>query len=374
MPIETESPEQLGYDTIANNLAESSVADQRLRDLGLEVDLGDLLLRYGDHLGHPWLRASVAGDGHALSPDDVLVTPGAAAALFCVATALLSPGDHAVIEWTNYATNLETPRVLGAHVDRLELSFETGYRVDLDRLAALLRPDTRLVSLTCPHNPTGTMLTLDELHAVVDLVERSGAVLLLDETYRELTHGPPLPVAATLSPQVISVASVSKAYGLPGLRVGWAICRDADLLERLLAVKEQAFICGATLDEEIAAAVVADRDRLLPPVRAGAARHRAIVESWLDADDLFEWVPPSGGVVCFPRIRARAGVDTDRFYRSLLAEHGTYVGPGHWFGTDDRNLRIGYGWPTTDELRAGLASLSAAARSARSARSAEPTT
>lgn len=114
MPIEIESPEQLGYSAITNNLSESSVADRRLGDLGLDIDLDRLLLCYGDHLGDPVLREAVAAQGSGLAPGDVLVTPGAAAALFCVATAILDPGDHLVVIRTNYATNLETPRAINA--------------------------------------------------------------------------------------------------------------------------------------------------------------------------------------------------------------------------------------------------------------------
>ena len=121
MPIEVESPEQLGYDTITNNLSESSVSDRRLSDLGFDLEFDELLLCYGDHLGDPLLRAAVATGGEGLRPDDVLVTAGAAAALFCTATALLEPGDHAVVVRTNYATNLETPRAIGVAARRRPL-------------------------------------------------------------------------------------------------------------------------------------------------------------------------------------------------------------------------------------------------------------
>src|SRR5262245_45652363 len=168
MPIEVESPEQLGYDTITNNLSESSVADRRLRDLGLELDLDDLLLCYGDHLGDPLLREAVAAGGEGLQADDVLVTAGAAAALFCTATALLEAGDHAIVVRTNYATNLETPRAIGADLDVVDLRFDDAWRLDVERLAARVRPgSTRLISVTCPHNPTGTMLAEADLHALV---------------------------------------------------------------------------------------------------------------------------------------------------------------------------------------------------------------
>jgi aspartate/methionine/tyrosine aminotransferase len=360
MPIEIESPEQLGYDTIAHNLSESSVADRSLDDLGLELDLGGLTLCYGDHLGDPALREQVAADGATLHPDQVLVTAGAAAALFAVSTSQLGPGDHAVVVRTNYATNIETPLAIGADVDFLDLRFEDAYRIDLDRLAALLRPETRLVSITVPHNPTGTMCSGSELEAVVDLVERHGATLLCDETYRALTHDEPLPLAADLSERAVSIASLSKAYGLPGLRVGWAVTRDDALREVLLAAKEQIVICGATLDEAIGAAVLRDRERIMAPIRATVADHLRRVTDWVATEPRVEWVPPTGGVVCFPRIRAEVGVDLDRFYDVLLARHGTYVGPGHWFDADRRHFRLGYGWPTTADLDAGLAGLSKA--------------
>jgi len=358
MPIEIESPEQLGYDTIDCNLSESSVSDLRLADLGLDLDLSELVLCYGDHLGDPELRASVAAGGEGIGADDVLVTPGAAAALFFLASSQLSAGDHAVVMRTNYATNIETPRAIGADISFLDLAFDDGYRIDLDRLASLIRPDTKLVSLTCPHNPTGSMLTRDELQSAVELVEASGAVLLVDETYRDLTHGDKLPLAASLSDRVVSVASMSKAYGLPGLRVGWAVTRDAALMEQLLAAKEQIVICGPTLDEAIAAKVLADSARILDPIIERNHRHLELVAAFMAGEPRMEWVAPRGGVVCFPRIAADVAVDVDRFYDVLLGEHATYVGAGHWFEADRRHMRVGYGWPTTDELERGLDNIS----------------
>jgi aspartate/methionine/tyrosine aminotransferase len=369
MPIEVESPEQLGYDTITNNLSESSVADRRLSDLGFDLSaqgaaaLDRMLLCYGDHLGNPELRAAVAAGGESLRPDDVLVTPGAAAALFATATSLLEPGDHAVIVRTNYATNLETPRAIGAELDIVDVAFEDQWQLDVSRIAARVQPGTtRLISVTCPHNPTGTMFDLASLHALVELAESSGAVLLVDETYRDLTHGSLLPLAATLSPRAISVSSMSKAYGLPGLRVGWAVCRDPALAETLLAAKEQMFICGATLDEAIAGRVLADRERILAPILDDVRTRLGIVRDWLAGQQTFEWIEPQGGVVGLVRFRSDVAVDTSRFYELLLAKHGTYVGPGHWFEVDDRHFRLGFGWPTESELRAGLAALAAAAQ------------
>lgn len=365
MPIEVESPEELGYDVIANNLSESSFSDMRLADHGIDTDVDTLLLQYGDHRGNPSLREQVASDSPELFTDDVIVTAGAAAALFITSTALLDRGEHVLIASPNYATNLETPRAIGAEVEALPLRFEDGWALDPDRLAAQLRPETRLVSLTYPHNPTGAMIDASALERVIEIVEaHPSARLLVDETYRELSYSQPLPVAAGLSTRAISVSSMSKTYGLPGLRIGWIACRDEELSETLLAAKEQILICGSTIDEEMAARVLAARDRILPAVREKIDRHLGIVREWIGSQETFEWVEPSAGVVGMPRFREPDGVDLDRFYAELLSEHGTYVGPGHWFDQPRSCFRLGFAWPETDELERGLAGLLGAAAGA----------
>jgi len=366
MPIEVESPEQVGYSTIANNLSESSVSDRRLGDLGLDLDLEGLLLCYGDHLGDPFLREAIAAPGTGLAAGDVTVTPGAAAALFCIATAILSPGDHAVVVRTNYATNLETPRAINADVDIVDLRYEDRWALDIDKLQSRVQPGrTKMISVTCPHNPTGAMLEAADLQRLADIAESSGAVLLVDETYRDLTHAERLPMAAALSSRAISVASMSKAYGLPGLRIGWAVTTNPGLREMILAAKEQMVICGATIDEHIAGRVLAQRDQILPPILQEVRERLAVVQAWLDAQNIFEWVPPQGGVVGLVRFRPEVAVDTSAFYQRLLADYGTYVGAGHWFEVSDRYFRLGYAWPTPAALRDGLAGLAAAAEAAR---------
>ncbi|HSB54879.1 MAG TPA: pyridoxal phosphate-dependent aminotransferase, partial [Gemmatimonadales bacterium] len=245
MPIEVESPEETGYDTIACNLAESSIRDRVLGDLGLDVDLGRTILLYGDHRGHPGLRALLADESGA-GPEQVLLTPGAAGALFIAATTLLERGDHLVVLRPNYATNLETPRAIGCDISFLDLSFERGWSYGAGDIARLMTPKTRLVSLTTPHNPTGRLLDPAVLGEIAALVAARGAWLLVDETYRDLSPAAP-PPATTLGERVISVASLSKAYGLPGLRLGWLITRSRQLNEAFLAAKEQILITGSVL-------------------------------------------------------------------------------------------------------------------------------
>ncbi len=360
MPIEAESPEQFGYDRVRSNLAESSVPDTPLRDLSVALD--DLVLMYGDHRGRPGLRAAIAADGPGLGPDDVLVTPGAAAALFIIHTSLLGPDDELVVVRPNYATNLETPRAIGATVRHLDLRPEDGWAVEPDRVAELMTPKTRLVSLTVPHNPTGAVMPEPVLREIVGLVERHpSARLLVDETYREMTFGGPLPLAATLSERAIGVSSLSKADGLPGIRIGWLTTRDRPLLERFLAAKEQILITNSVVDEAIAEVAFARRPERMPAILDGIRVGLQTVRAWIGDHELFEWVEPRGGVVGFPRFRADVPVDVDRFYRILFERYGTVVGPGHWFDQSRRHFRLGYGWPTAVDLEQGLAALTAAA-------------
>ena len=364
MPIEIESPEEFGYDRIKYNLSESSVRDRTLGDLGIE--LGDLPLLYGEHMGHRGLLEAIAGASSgaagAVKPDEVLVTAGAAQALFIIATALLEKGDHLVVIRPNYATNIFTPRAIGADISYLDLSFEEGWRIDVDKLTALMKPQTKFVSITVPHNPTGQMMDEAELRRLVDVVEAAGCRLLVDETYREMTFGELLPCAATLTPRAISVSSLSKTYGIPGIRTGWLITQDAGLMQTFLGAKEQISICGSVVDEEVAFQALSQRDAWLPEVQGRIREALAVVRAWMAGEELMEWVEPGGGVVSFPRIKLDVPVDVDGFYRRLTEEFGTYVGPGHWFEQSRRHFRLGFGYPLPDELRGGLAGISHALR------------
>ncbi len=356
MPIEVESPEQMGYSTIKNNLSESSYTDTIFKNL--DLNLNELVICYGDHVGHPGLRKEILkGEATNLKSDDVLVTAGAASALFIVSTSLLAAGDELVVAKPNYATNIETPKAIGASIKYLPMTFENKYSVDLDALRKLITPKTKLVSLTCPHNPTGTMISESDLKEIIKMVEASNAYLLFDETYRDMSFKFKLPIAASLSERVISVSSLSKTYGLPGIRIGWLITQNKKLQELFLAAKEQIFICGSVVDEEIAYRYLAKRNDYFPAIKKDMLEKFEITKQWMNSQNLYEWIEPSGGVVCFPRVKTDIKFDEKKFYDCLLSEFKTYVGPGHWFEESDRSFRLGFGWPTQNELKDGLKGL-----------------
>ena len=268
---------------------------------------------YGEHRGSPRLRELIVADQAELDAGDVLITGGAATALFIVSTSLLGASDHLVVVRPNYATNLETPRAIGCSISFIDLQFETGFRLDFEKLAAEITPRTRLVSVTCPHNPSGVMFTAEELRRLAALTQANGCYLLVDETYRDLSYDGPLPLAATLGPHVISVSSLSKAYGIPGIRIGWLICRDPKLQETFLAAKEQISICGSVIDEWIAEQVLARRSAA-PRADAGRDARASKTRRRMDR---------AGAVA---RMRAAAG------WCRLL--------PSHASGTARRNYRL----------------------------------
>jgi len=360
MAIERESPEELGYGNIRYNLSESSIRDRRLSDF--KITLPDLLLFYGEHRGDPELRALIASQADNLKPSDVLITAGAAGALFIIATTLLSPEDHLVVVRPNYATNIETPRAIACQISFIDLNFASRFELDVGAVLAAIRPNTKLISVTTPHNPTGMVISIDQLERLAKAAKDHHCHLLVDETYRDLSLDTPLPVAASLSPCVISVSSMSKAYGIPGIRTGWLITRDGELMMRFLAAKEQIGICGSVVDEWIAAEVLRQRQDFLSVLTVETKRRLQMVRDWIRQGPLIEWVEPRGGVVCFPRVAHLARFDPDTFYPRLLQRHGTYVGPGHWFEMPKEHFRVGYMWPTEDELKAGLNAISQALR------------
>lgn len=361
MPIEIESPEELGYEKIKYNLTESSVTDMVLGEIN--IDLSKLILCYGDHKGKIELRNLIAQE-YGLNSNHIILTVGAAAALFIINTSILNKDSHLIVMRPNYGTNIETPKALECKISYLDLDFSDGFKLDIDKLKSMITKDTKLISLTYPHNPTGVVITESELKEVIQIVEENNCYLLFDETYRDMSFTPKIPLAATLSDKVISISSVSKAYGLPGIRMGWLICQNEKLINTFLAAKEQIYICNSVVDEEIAYIFLKDKENHFKKINEHILQNFQVLENFIDKQNYLEWVRPSGGVVCFPRIKENINVDIEKFYNILNNKYQTYVGPGHWFEMDKRFMRIGYGWSDKKQLSQGLENIKLAIENA----------
>ena len=329
------------------------------------AELAQLPLGYSPTWGGDALRAAIAATYDGLGPEDVLTFAGAEEGMFWALQELLGPGDHAVVTVPNYQSMEELPRATGADVSGLVLRPEDGWAPDLDALAALLRPETRLVAVNFPNNPTGALPDPATWAALVALCEERGIRLFSDEVYRglEAEGTAPLPQAADLSPTALSLGVMSKAYGLPGLRIGWLATRDRALLGRLETRKHYTSICNAGPSELIAVHALRRRAEI-------QARNRAIVERnvpvfaafFAEHADLLAWERPQAGCVCFPRYLGADGVEA--FCHDLVEQAGVVLLPASMYASalgdvpDDR-FRIGVGRtdpePALEALRGFLA-------------------
>lgn len=356
MPIEVESPEQLGYENVKYNLTESSISDAILSNI--KLDINDLKLCYGDHLGKPELRDLVASEFTNITKENVLITAGAASALFIAATTLLDKEDHLVVIRPNYASNIETPRAIGCGISYSELKFENNFEISVEDIRSKIKSNTKLISVTHPHNPTGMVIPKEKLLELAALAEKNNCHLLVDETYRDLNRSKIYPIGAALHKRIITVSSVSKAFGLPGIRIGWLITQDAELFEKFLAAKEQIFVCNSVLDEEIAYQYLLRRDEYFSPIKKHISENHNTLLNWIRSETLIDIILPDGGVVCFPRVKNGLNIDIKKFYELLNTKYKTFVGPGHWFEMPDHYMRIGFGWPSNNELSQGLKNIS----------------
>lgn len=336
-----------------------------LLDASGQASLGDLPLGYATAAGDPRLRKAIA-DAHGVNADDVVVTMGGMHALFLIAFLLCEPDAEAVTTSPLFPQARTALDVVGAHVRLLPLSFDKGYQLDPADLREQLSPSTRLVSLASPQNPSGVAIPSQTLCEVLALLEERcpGAYLLVDETYREAAYGDD-PVArsvAALSPKVISVASLSKCHGAPGLRLGWAITQDPVLREQLVLGKFNTVISCSPVCEALALKVLEQRDRIIAERRRSLAEGLARTTEWVRENQEFvEWVQPDAGAICCVRLKPSIFDDgaVSRFY-DALAREGVRVANGTWFGDEAHVFRLGFGLLSMSDLHIALNALSTA--------------
>jgi aspartate/methionine/tyrosine aminotransferase len=290
-----------------------------------------LSLGYTHSRGLPALRAEIAATYEQLSEDDILCFAGAEEALYLAMQVLLEPADHAVVITPNYQA-AETVPMSVCHVTGLALRPAEGWALDLADLRRALRPATRLVSVNFPNNPTGAVADPDTWRELAALCAERGITLFSDEVYRGLEQPPhaPLPQAADLLPGALSLNVMSKAYGLPGLRIGWIACRDHAVLARLERAKDYTTICNSAPSEVLALIALRARDRVLARTRQiVAANLPAFDEFFARFPDLFAWQRPQGGCVSFPRYLGPDGVEA--MCANVLRDAGVLLLPASIF-------------------------------------------
>jgi aspartate/methionine/tyrosine aminotransferase len=324
---------------------------EELLAMGSDADREGFLrmrLTYIDSWGSENLREAVAGTYERVEAEHVLAFTGAQEALFWAMQELVGPGDHAVVTVPCYQSMETVPLATGAEVSPFVMRRENGWALDLDELRGLLRPNTKLVAVNFPNNPTGHVpdeAVFCELAAMCDV---RGIRLFCDEVYRGIELDPERTItqAADLSETAVSLNVASKSYGLPGLRIGWLACRDRALLERLEKRKHYTTICNAGPTEYLTALALRSRERIWERNRGIIAANRPLFDDFFSRwADLFDWQPPVGGCVCFPRYKAG---DVEAFCHDLLMKEGVLVLPASIYyselaETPSDHFRVGLG-------------------------------
>ncbi len=315
------------------------LADDETRELWDHLRLG-----YTESTGHPLLRREIASLYESLEPEDVLVFSGAEEAIFCLSNVLLGPGDHAIVTWPGYQSLYEVGRAAGARIGLHALREKDGWGLDIDRLRRSIRPDTRLVIVNAPHNPTGMLPSRAEWAGLVEACAEAGIHLLADEVYRylEVHEEERLIAGADAFERGISLGVMSKSFAMAGLRIGWLATRDRALLARCAAFKDYTTICASAPGEILALIGLRARETVLARSRAIVAANLARMDRFFaEHEEGFAWVRPRAGSVAFPRLLR--GGPIDRFAAELVEAEGVLLLPASAFGFGGDHFRLGLG-------------------------------
>jgi aspartate/methionine/tyrosine aminotransferase len=346
------------------NLAETCVESITLGELfemsgvqdSIMAELSKIKMTYGAIEGSDRLRDAIASLYDKQTRDNVLTTHGTIGANALVHQTLVSRGDHVISVIPTYQQHYSIPESIGADIELLHLRPENAFLPDLDELRAMVRPDTRLIAINNPNNPTGSLMERPFLEEIVEIARSVGAWLLCDEVYRGTDQdGEGMTAAiADLYEKGISTAGMSKAYSLAGLRVGW-ISGPVDLLHDVMIQRDYNTISVGSIDELLAAVALENRDKLLDRSRRITRENLKIVQDWIKDEPLISWVPPKSGTTAL--LKYDLPMVSRDLCVALLKEEGVMLTPGSAMDMEGW-LRLGFSNPTAD-LKAGLAKFSA---------------
>jgi aspartate/methionine/tyrosine aminotransferase len=333
------------------NLSESGVHPLPLRELlAGDPRLLDRLLATGlgyPHVnGIPELRQNIANLYHGAAPDNVLVTVGAAEANYITTRTLLAAGDEIVVMLPNYMQIWGVAKNHGLEVKTFHLLEEEGWAPDVAELEAAVTPHTRLIAVCNPNNPTGRILTEAEMDAIVACADRVGAWILADEVYRgaDRLSDQENPSFYGRYDRVLAVGSMSKAYGLPGLRLGWVVA-PPDTIQDIWMRHEYTTISATMLSNILAAIALSPevRTRLLERTRRYIRLGYPILQKWMESHaDTFSLRPPDAAAIAF--VRYHLDINSTELAQRLRREKSVLIVPGDHFGLD-HFLRIAFGLP-----------------------------
>ena len=331
-------------------LTASEVPHFRMDSLGINV--ADLDFDGASHPRYPPLREAIARR-YQVASDQVVAADGTSMANFLAMAALISPGDEVLIERPTYEPLLGAARFLGADIKRFDRSAEDFFKIDLERVASRISDRTRLIIITNLHNPSSALTDEQELRELGQLARNANARILIDEVYLD-SAVPPRRSAAHLGEQFVCTNSLTKVYGLSGLRCGW-ILAEPKLAESMWRLNDLFGVNQAHPAERLACIAFERIDAVIGDIPALLERNRALFNGFAASRTDLECMPVEHGIVAFPRW---TGGDSERLDALLRERYETAVVPGRWFEMPE-HFRVGFGM-ATDDFEEALRRLAAA--------------
>lgn len=314
----------------------------------------DLELAYTETWGAPSLRRAISDTYKKQAPENILCFAGAEEGVYTAMRVLLEPTDHAIVVVPNYQAAETLPLDI-CDVSGVKLDHQNNWHLDMDEVISAIRPNTKLISVCFPNNPTGAIISAQDYAELVTICRKHGLYLFSDEVYRllELDDRKRIGQAADVYEKGISLNVMSKAYGLPGLRIGWIASQDKELLLKLERYKHYLSICNSAPSEHLAEIALGVGDTLLQKNRKLMSENIKKLDIFFaDYKELFEWQHPDGGCIAFPRYIGRGGVED--FCKNLVEQSGVLLLPASVYLSElidvpkDR-FRIGFGRNNMDQ-------------------------
>jgi len=316
------------------------------------AEIKKMQLTYGDIKGSAAFKKGVSSLYESVKPENILPSHGAIGANFLLLYSLVESEDEVVSVFPTYQQLYSIPESFGAEVKKLDLRYEDGFLPDLEKLKSLVSEKTKLIAINNPNNPSGVVMKREILEKIVEIAREADAYLLADEVYRGFDLEEKIPSVADLYEKGISVGSMSKVFSLAGLRMGW-IAGPKEVIELCQLHRDYTTISNGMISDYLSTIALENKDKIIERNLTKVKKQLAILDRWVQNEELVEYVKPNGGTTAF--LKYRLDLDSETFAKKLFKEKGVLVVPGIAFGRENF-LRIGFAG-NEKELKSGLALL-----------------
>lgn len=314
------------------------MADSELRNLWNNLALG-----YTESLGHPLLREEVAKLYQGISADDCLVVVPEEG-IYLALHSILHKGDHVICTYPGYQSLYEVAESLDCEVTKWEPEEENGWRFNPEFLDQNIRPNTKLLIVNFPHNPTGYLPSREDYQRIVYTARKNNIYLFSDEMYRFLEHdeNDRLPSACEIYEKAISLFGMSKTFGMAGARIGWIVAKDKGCYTRMAAFKDYTTICSSATSEILSIIALRSKEKIIDKHLARIKRNLGLLDSFFEKhEDRFAWIKPKAGTIAFPKLKG--DVNTLDYCQKVVKEANIMLLPSTVYDFDERHFRLGFG-------------------------------